>query len=354
MYTDSREELTMKIRLLFPFILVIAVIVTACNLPAGTQSPQNDFDMVSTYAAQTVAASITQGSPPSQPTPTAGVQNLPPPSGQNSPPTPTTQLQPAQATNTSIPCNRAHFVTDVSVPDNTLFTVGKAFTKTWKLENTGSCAWTSGYSLIFDSGDQMSGPSSQQLTTGTVAPGQTIDVSVNLIAPNSPGTYKGNWKLKDSNGAIFALSTGPFWVQIKAAAAPDWPTFKKGDSGNEVYAIQYLLNYHGETLPVDGIFGQVTQSEAEDFQTKKNLKEDGMVGPETWQALIVQVQQGSNGDAVKAVQHLLRNKFGFNSVAVDGIFGLVTAQAVKDFQASKGIAVDGIVGPITWQKLVGN
>lgn len=323
-------------------IILIALVIAACNLPSGTQAPQDGFDTLATYAAQTVAASITQVS---QPTAT-DAQQQPSPTGQPS--------QPAQATNTTQPCNRASFVEDVTVPDNTSFTAGKAFTKTWRLKNVGSCAWTSGYSLIFDSGDQMGGPASQQLTNGTVAPGQTIDVSVNLVAPASTGTYKGNWKLKDSSGEVFALSTGPFWVIIKVAAAAAWPTFKKGDSGMEVYAIQYLLNHHGEVLPVDGLFGPVTQTEVEDFQTKKNLGEDGIVGPETWQALIVQVQQGSSGDAVRAVQQLLRGKFGFNNVAVDGLFGPVTAQAVKDFQTSKGIASDGIVGPITWQKLVGN
>jgi peptidoglycan hydrolase-like protein with peptidoglycan-binding domain len=78
------------------------------------------------------------------------------------------------------------------------------------------------------------------------------------------------------------------------------------------------------------------------------------VGPETWQALIVTVKQGDTGPAVRAAQQLLKGKFGFNAVAVDGIFGPVTAQAVKDFQTSKGIASDGIVGPVTWQKLINN
>lgn len=337
----------------YAVFLFLALWMTGCNLPSGASQPENDFDMVSTYAAQTVEASLNQG----QPTATSAPGNQPTSQSGSGAVQPTATSQPQQAgqpTATPLPCNRASFVEDVTIPDNTNITVGKAFTKTWRLKNVGSCTWTSGYQLIFDLGDQMSGPSSQQLTNGTVAPGQTIDVSVNLIAPNSPGTYKGNWRLKDSGGEVFALSTGPFWVQIKAAAAPDWPTLKKGDSGNEVYAIQYLLLHHGQTPAADGIFGNETQSEVEDFQTVKNLKEDGIVGPETWQALIVTVKQGDTGPAVRAVQQLLRGKFGFNSVTVDGIFGPITAQAVKDFQTSKGIASDGIVGPITWQKLINN
>lgn len=336
------------------FLVLLIFVATACNLPSSTSQPQDDFDVVSTLAAQTVAASINQGATA---TSVLEVQlQTPQASGQNpSPPTATSQpLQPGQPTATSLPCNRASFVEDITFPDNTSITVGKAFTKTWKLKNVGSCTWTSGYQVIFDSGDQMSGPSTQQLTNGTVAPGQTLDISVNLIAPNTPGTYKGNWKLKDSSGVVFALSTGPFWVQIKATAAPDWPTVKKGDSGNDVYALQYLLIHHGQTPAADGIFGNETQNEVEDFQTVKNLKEDGVVGPETWQALIVTVKQGDTGPAVRAVQQLLKSEYGFNNVNVDGIFGPVTLQAVKDFQASKNIAADGIVGPVTWQKLINN
>lgn len=333
-------------------IVLVPIVALACNLPASTPAPQgSDFDVVSTYAAQTVEASLNQAQPTA--TSQAAVQPTAQ-SGQGSvQSTATSQPQAGQPTNTPQPCNRASFVEDITVPDNTNFTVGKAFTKTWKLKNVGSCTWTSGYQLVFDSGDLMGGPASQQLTAGTVAPGETIDVSVNLIAPAAPGTYKGNWKLKEPGGAIFALSTGAFWVQIKATAAADWPTVKKGDTGNEVYAIQYLLIHHGQTPAADGIFGPDTQAEVEDFQTVKNLTEDAIVGPETWQALIVQVKQGDTGPAVRAVQQVLKGKFGF-AINVDGIFGPATAQAVKDFQTSKGIASDGIVGPITWRKLIGN
>jgi peptidoglycan hydrolase-like protein with peptidoglycan-binding domain len=68
--------------------------------------------------------------------------------------------------------------------------------------------------------------------------------------------------------------------------------------------------------------------------------------------LIVTVQQGSTGEAVRAVQYLLRNKHGYNEVNVDGIFGPITDAAVEDFQGDEGLGVDGIVGPQTWSALV--
>jgi hypothetical protein len=110
------------------------------------------------------------------------------------------------------------------------------FTKTWRLKNNGSCTWTSSYALIFDSGDSMSGPASKQLTSGTVGPGETMDVSVNLIAPGSPGTYKGYWKLRNGSGVNFGIGTGgtnPFWVEIEVV--PNTTTISapivQGESG---------------------------------------------------------------------------------------------------------------------------
>ena len=113
------------------------------------------------------------------------------------------------------------FVKDVNIPDDTEYDGGEDFTKTWRLKNTGSCTWTSGYSLVFDSGDAMGAPASTQLTTGTVAPGQEIDVSIDLTAPDDPGTYKGNFKLRNPGGVIFGWGeeSKSFWVQIACIAS---------------------------------------------------------------------------------------------------------------------------------------
>jgi hypothetical protein len=112
--------------------------------------------------------------------------------------------------------NKAAFVTDVTIPDNTVFNPNTSFTKTWKLKNIGSCTWTTDYSATYVSGDPMSAVFPVKLTS-TVAPGQTIDVSANMVAPATAGTYKGNWKLQTSTGQPFALGTNadiPFYVQI--------------------------------------------------------------------------------------------------------------------------------------------
>ena len=135
---------------------------------------------------------------------------------------------------------------------------------------------------------------------------------------------------------------------------PNWTVFKLGDQGHEVTALQYLLNFKGQNLVVDGNFGPKTRDAVKDFQTSKGLTVDGIVGAETWTALIqgAQVQQGSHGDAVKAAQSLLRGRFNY-AIAVDGDFGPQTDSAVRDLQGSHYVAVDGIVGSDTWQVLIG-
>lgn len=124
-------------------------------------------------------------------------------------------------------CDRAAFVSDVTVPDDTIFSPGQSFTKTWKLRNNGKCAWTTDYTLQFYTGDQMGGASPVNLPS-SVAPGQTIDLSLNLTAPNSFGTYRGYWLLKNPSGGFFGIgpfANKPFWLSIKVANPPPPPGY---------------------------------------------------------------------------------------------------------------------------------
>jgi hypothetical protein len=124
-------------------------------------------------------------------------------------------------TNTPVPlpCDQGGFVADVSIPDGTSLPAGSPFNKTWRLKNTGTCTWTTDYAVVFDSGEAMSGPSSQKLGT-SVIPGQTVDVTVPLKAPGQPGQYKGNWKLRNASGVVFGLGANnqPFYVDIKVVS----------------------------------------------------------------------------------------------------------------------------------------
>jgi hypothetical protein len=83
------------------------------------------------------------------------------------------------------------------------------------------------------------------------------------------------------------------------------PTVRMGASGGTVTTMQYLLRHHGQDLAVDGDFGPQTEQAIRDFQRAKGLAADGVVGPRTWAALFATVQRGSEGDAVRAVQSQL-------------------------------------------------
>jgi peptidoglycan hydrolase-like protein with peptidoglycan-binding domain len=115
-----------------------------------------------------------------------------------------------------------------------------------------------------------------------------------------------------------------------------------------------LLRAQGYNLSVDGDFGPETRSRVIAFQGAEGLSADGIVGPNTWAALVdlPLVNENDSGPAVRAVQYLLSEKFGYNSVAVDGDFGPITDDAVRDFQAAYDLTVDGLVGAETWQALI--
>ena len=115
----------------------------------------------------------------------------------------------------SIPCNRATFIADATYPDGALVSPNQGFTKTWTFKNTGSCAWTTGYQIVFASGDQMKGPDAKNFDVG-VKPGETVDLSVGLIAPSAAGTSTGYWQFKTDSGVKFGSgpNSQPFWVKI--------------------------------------------------------------------------------------------------------------------------------------------
>jgi peptidoglycan hydrolase-like protein with peptidoglycan-binding domain len=140
-----------------------------------------------------------------------------------------------------------------------------------------------------------------------------------------------------------------------------WPLVRKGDREHPVLTLQHLLRARRHTVAADGIFGPRTDVAVRAFQGEHGLAVDGIVGPRTWSALVVQVQKGSQGEAVRGVQveFQFRNLSGDPSTGlqVDGIFGPKTDTAVRAFQEALSqdypeVAVDGIVGPITWRALV--
>jgi hypothetical protein len=139
-------------------------------------------------------------------------------------------------------CNSASFITDVTVPDGSIFQPGVGFVKTWRLKNTGTCTWTSAYSLAFVSGDPLGATSSVPMPT--TAPGRQVDVSLDMNAPTTPGHYRGYWKLKDTHGVKFGLGINAdfsFWVDINVSSSvPPTPTLTPTTTGLNLQGIVRL------------------------------------------------------------------------------------------------------------------
>lgn len=135
---------------------------------------------------------------------------------------------PGETPTPSTGCNRivAGVPFDITIPDDTSMQPGQSFTKTWRLVNNGTCKWTRLYAVVFFSGNSMSAHQSNYLNA-EVLPGQSIDVSVEFIAPSEPGTYQSNWMLQSQNGDLFGLGPNgdaPFWVRIQVVEVAS-PTF---------------------------------------------------------------------------------------------------------------------------------
>jgi hypothetical protein len=102
-----------------------------------------------------------------------------------------------------------------------------AFTKTWRVKNSGTVDWGEGAEFIFQDGEQMGATS--PVPVANVKPGETIEISVDMVAPAEPGSYKGEWRLQTAAG--FWLTT--IWVAIAVASTEPIPA---GEDGIEIEA----------------------------------------------------------------------------------------------------------------------
>ncbi|MFE6523243.1 glycoside hydrolase domain-containing protein [Streptomyces sp. NPDC057794] len=133
-------------------------------------------------------------------------------------------------------------------------------------------------------------------------------------------------------------------------------TLRGGSTGPLVTAAQCLLRAAGHDPGTpDGIFGPATTDAARDFQLAVGLTADGVIGSRTWTALLSRgtaptLREGATGEAVSRLQRALTAALG-RTVAVDGVFGPGTGQAVRDYQSGRGLAADGVAGTATWGAL---
>jgi putative lipoic acid-binding regulatory protein len=210
------------------FILLGAIFLTGCS---GIGLNDEVSKLVPTYAEQTLQALSIQQTLTSYETLvsqlTQVAQVTPTPEDTATTPEDTATAEPTTAAPTatpteSVPCNWAAYVRDVTIPDNTKMDPGTPFTKTWRIKNIGSCTWTTDYDFVFVSGNSMNASTRIGLPV-TVAPGQTLDISVLMQAPNVDGFYAGYWMLVDASGNQFGIgpnADGNIWVKINVSTLP--------------------------------------------------------------------------------------------------------------------------------------
>lgn len=225
------------------FYIILTVVSLLALTACGVLSPGNniDQDYVATQSqviidqgrkTATVAAELTRAAQ-TQNAPTATLQ----PTATQIPPT-ATQTPTATVTNTPLPtftprptftplptstplapvvvvgCNQATFVSDISIPDGTILPPSSKFTKTWRLKNSGTCTWSTKYSLVFYSGEKMGGSTLNM--PANVAPGQTVDLAVDLTTPGTNGKYRSSWILQNASGESFGVgaNNGTIYASI--------------------------------------------------------------------------------------------------------------------------------------------
>ncbi|MEY2819022.1 MAG: hypothetical protein RL275_2485, partial [Chloroflexota bacterium] len=204
-------------------VLVVAgIIAIVAAFSGGGDNAEDEVNAVYTNAAATLAIqqmTLQAASPsvtPTIPTPTASatftplaLSTLPTAQGIS-----TSSSSSGGSTSGAVGCNNSILVTDVTFSDNTVVSPGQTMIKTWKLQNTGSCAWTPTYKVTFVSGNAMGG-----VTTPlgiTVEPGQSGDISVAMTAPTTAGDAKGTWILTNDSGQNFGTT---FFILVKVGSA---------------------------------------------------------------------------------------------------------------------------------------
>jgi hypothetical protein len=218
-------------------ILIVTLIVTILTACTGEETPTEDVDVLTTSAVGTMVASFfdTQTAMYTPPVPTSTATYTPFPSPTIIYPTATlgptltptliyysatpgtitpTGTLPTPTVNSAslaVGCNNLAFIRDVSVPAGTVLEKGREFTKTWKVQNTGTCDWMYQYTLVPVGGETFGGVNTK--IQKRVSVWDWSEITVDLVAPKKPGTYTGYWRLSNGQNLFGATLTVSFVVK---------------------------------------------------------------------------------------------------------------------------------------------
>ena len=202
-------------------LFITGMLILACQSVAPQISNIDQPSLIETSVFQTVSALGIEKQPDEVNSASTQVIQM---AAETATPTVTETTTPTVTpTETVIPtstaswnCYRIRFISDVTYPDGSSLPPDTAFTKIWRLRNDGTCTWNSDFEIVNVGGAGMGAPSGTTINT-TVRPGETIDVSINLTSPSTPGYYTSYFKLLSSSGELFGWGRHGeemFWAAI--------------------------------------------------------------------------------------------------------------------------------------------
>ena len=212
-------------------ISILTVSLTSCNLGKAPE-PTTDVSGVYTSVASTMVSQLNgqltqtaQAAPPTAlasptvldtlaPLPTLALTPLSTNAIGSTSTTPLVVSTPVSGTplaggaagssSTAVGCADSIFIQDITIPDGTVETAGTVFQKTWRMRNTGTCAWGGGFKFAFAYGTKLgTGPLTITLTSDSVPAGGSKDFGITLTAPSVPNSYTGCWKMQTDQGYWF-------------------------------------------------------------------------------------------------------------------------------------------------------
>ncbi|HHY58142.1 MAG TPA: transporter substrate-binding domain-containing protein [Chloroflexi bacterium] len=218
------------------------------------------------------------------------------------------------------------YVADLTYDDNTAIPFvapGQPFVKTWRVLNNGTCTWQKGYALTYA---PMPGatPTNQMggvplVLSEAVQPGQTYDLSLNLVAPVQPGQYTGVWQMVNAQGQPFGQKV---WVRVQVPIGPNPPppptatpiqgidftvdrtNIRSGECVNfrwNVTNVAAVFFYkEGQDFRQHGVAGQSGQNECPQHTTTYYLHVDKRDGTAVVPAITIYVQSDPDAPYIQS------------------------------------------------------
>lgn len=265
------------------FILVL--ITSACGAQTPTETVISTLtETQGTTVTETEAPPIASETPPVQASATS---------------TPITPIP----TNLSDCTNSAAFVEDVTIPDRSEVASGTTFKKIWRIRNTGTCIWGPDYTLAHYSEERMLAQS--PIPLHVTYPNETVELSVDLIAPNATGTHRGYFVIKNPAGLIMKIDNDSrLWVIINVpAVVASGPTATQGSgsipvTGGSSFAnatCAYTTDAAKVTEAINAINAYRAQNGLTAYTVKENLTQAATAHANDMACNKLFTHNGSNG-----------------------------------------------------------